>query len=368
MSSPYMHWAKTTFQANVPYSLTNSGVFSLSLRELEVTLDDLEISGASYYGYPPLLSALARYCGVEPDCIVAATGTSGANHLAMAAIIQPGDEVLIEQPAYDPILCAASNLGAVVRRFLRPADEGFRLDPNAVVAALTPRTKLIVLTNLHNPTSCLASSEELAAIGEMARGNGTRVLVDEVYLPTLFEPVLRSSFHLGLPFVVTCSLTKAYGLSGLRCGWILAEPDLARRMWQLNDLFGVIPAHAAERLSCAALAQVDRIAARARAPLDTNSAMVHEFLSSRADLAGGRTHAGTVSFPRLLWGDVQTLFELARARGTAVVPGAFFEAPEHFRIGFGCPTETLRGGLDRLAAALDELGDPRSLREGCCNA
>jgi aspartate/methionine/tyrosine aminotransferase len=351
-----MQWAKTTFQADLAYSLTNSGVCSLRLRELDVTLDDLEISGPSYYGYPPLLAALSRYCGVAEDSLVAATGASGANHLAMAAILNPGDEVLIETPAYDPIVRTASNLGAVVRRFPRSVEQDFRLDPEAVAAAMSPRTRLIVVTNLHNPTSCLAGAADLTAVGEIARDSRARVLVDEVYLPTLFEHAPPSSFHLGPQFVVTSSLTKAYGLSGLRCGWILAEADLARRMWRLNDLFGVIPAHPAERLSCVVLAQIERVAARARMLLEMNRALMHEFLVSRSDLAGGRFDGGTVSFPRLLRGNVQTLCELLLTRGTAVVPGSFFEAPEHFRIGFGCPTEILRGGLGRLAEALDELG------------
>jgi aspartate/methionine/tyrosine aminotransferase len=355
MSSPYMNWAKTTFRAKLPYSLTNSGVYNVSLQELDVSLADMEISGDSYYGYPPLMSALARYCGVEESCIVAATGASGANHLAMAALIEPGDEVLIETPAYDPIVRAASNLGAVVRRFPRRSEQDFRLDPEAVQAALTPRTRLIVITNLHNPSSALAGGQELRAVGETARANGTRVLVDEVYLPSMFERAPGTSFHLGRQFVVTSSLTKAYGLSGLRCGWILAEPELAERMWRLNDLFGVVPAHSAERLSCLALAQIDRIVARSRALLDTNRPLVHAFLKSRADLAGGLMEAGTVSFPRLLHGSVETLLELARARGVAVAPGSFFEAPDHFRMGFGCPTDILKGGLECLSDALDDL-------------
>src|SRR6185369_7013060 len=105
---------------------------------------------------------------------------------------------------------------------------------------------------------------------------------------------------------------------------------LARRMWGLNDLFGVIPAHSAERLSCLALAQIDRIAARSRALLDRNRVLVHQFLDSRSDLAAGRMEAGTVSFPRLLRGDLPALLELLRTRGAAVTPGSFFDAPDHF--------------------------------------
>ena len=356
MGSPYMEWAKASSQTAVRYSLTNSGVFSLTLKELDVSLDELELSGPSFYGYPPLERALAAYCSVDEDCVVAATGTSMANYLAMAAVVEAGDEVLIEQPAYDPILCAASHLGAVIRRFPRHAEDGFQIDPEDVARALTPRTRLIVLTNLHNPSSAFTTTETLVAIGEMARGAGARVLVDEVYLPTLFERTPPSAFHLGRQFLITNSLTKSYGLSGLRCGWILAEPDLARRIWLLNDLFGVIPAHPAERLSCLAFDRMEHIAGRARALLEANRPLVNEFLAARPELAGGRVEAGTVSFPRLLNGDVQALCDLAQTRyETAVVPGSFFDAPRHFRIGFGCSTETLRGGLDRLAAALDDM-------------
>ena len=95
------------------------------------------------------------------------------------------------------------------------------------------------MTNLHNPSGALIDDETLKQIGEIARRVGARVLVDEVYIETLFETSPRTSFHFGNEFVVTSSLTKAFGLSGLRCGWIFAEPELAKRMWLLNDLFAV---------------------------------------------------------------------------------------------------------------------------------
>jgi aspartate/methionine/tyrosine aminotransferase len=110
----------------------------------------------------------------------------------------------------------------------------------------------------------LTSDDVLREIGDLARSVGARVLVDEVYLDAVYENTPRTSYHLGREFVVTNSLTKVYGLSGLRCGWIVAEPDLARRMWRLNDLFGSIPAHPAERLSVIALENLDRIRERAR--------------------------------------------------------------------------------------------------------
>ena len=114
-------------------------------------------------------------------------------------------------------------------------------------------------------------------------------------------------------------------------------------------------AQPAGRLSCLALARIDRIAGRTQALLEVNRPLVNEFIAGRPELAGGLVDAGSVSFPRLVRGEVEVLSNLARAHQTAVVPGSFFEAPQHFRIGFGCSTEILRGGLERLGAALDEL-------------
>ena len=106
---------------------------------------------------------------------------------------------------------------------------------------------------------------------------------------------------------MTSSLTKAYGLSGLRCGWVVADPDLARRMWRLNDLFGVIPAHPAERLSVVALDHLDRVAERARRILEANTDGVNAFLAARPDLACAPVDGGMIAFPRLLRGDVEAL-------------------------------------------------------------
>ena len=223
--------------------------------------------------------------------------------------------------------------------------------------AITPATRLVVLTNLHNPTGALIPWETLRAIGEMAQRAGARVLVDEVYLEMLFETAPPSAFSLGETFVVTSSLTKAYGLSGLRCGWILAAPELARRIWRLNDLFAATAAHPAERMSVMAFDHLAQFRERARALLATNRALLDAFLDSRADLECFRPPAGTVVFPRLPSGEPEAFFKLLREKyETSVVPGEFFECPRHFRLGIGGDTAALRTGLERLSAALDEFG------------
>ncbi len=354
MASEYMEWAKT--QSNARFNLAESGLASYPLAELPIRLEDLELTGPSFYGYEPLQRSLAAKCGVPVECVVAATGTSMANHLAMAAAFEPGDEVLIEQPTYELLVTTARFLGAEVRRIPRRFEEGFRVDPREIERAMTPRTRLIVLTNLHNPSGALIEESVLQQVGECARGMGARVLVDEVYLEASFARPARSAFHLGEQFIVTSSLTKAYGLNGLRCGWVLAVPPLARAMWRLNDLYGVIPAHVAERLSVIALAHLDQVIARAKSLLEANRALLDRFLDSRDDLEAVRPPFGTIVFPRLRRGSVDAFCALLRDRfETTVVPGRFFEMPQCFRAGIGGHTATLAAGLDRLGAALDEF-------------
>ena len=361
--SIYMEWAKTRSHARC--NLATSGVMSVPIAEFPVEMKDLEITAPGAYGHARLQQRLAKHNDVPEESVVAATGTSMANHLAMAAVLDPGDEVLIEQPVYGPLLDVAEYLGARVKRIRRKFEAGFALDLDDLRRLISPQTRLIVLSNLHNPSGALLSAETLRAVGQMAVRAGTHVLVDEVYLEMLFEREMPVSFNIGKtlaadaenPFIVTNSLTKVYGLSGLRCGWILASPELAKRMWLLNDLYGAVAAHAAERMSVIAFDHLEQFRSRSRALLATNRALLDAFLDSRRDLECFRPLAGTVVFPRLTRGNAEDFFRLLREKyETTVVPGSFFEMPQHFRIGIGGDTESLKVGFGRLSAALDEFG------------
>lgn len=352
MGSAYMNWAKTRSVAK--YNLATSGLGNVKLSEIRVSLDDLEITDGGY-GYRPLIESIATRYRVAPEEVVTAAGTTFANHLAMAALIKPGDEVLFEHPAYEPMLALARYLGADVKRFSRRFEDNFL--PEDLYHLVTPKTRLIVITNLHNPSGVLIDDQRMKQIGEIARRVGARVLVDEVYMETLFEESPRTSFHLGEEFVVTSSLTKAFGLSGLRCGWILAQRDLAKRMWLLNDLFAATAVHAGERLSVVAMQQLEGIGERAKQLLDRNRQILNEFLDTREDLEVVRPEFGTVMFPRVRQGTSERLCELLRKKyETSVVPGVFFEMPAHFRIGIAGNTDLLLEGLTRLGLALDEHG------------
>jgi aspartate/methionine/tyrosine aminotransferase len=349
--SDYMHWAKT--QSRALYNLATSGVGAFPLRDLPFDFTRLEIHGENKYGYAPLQCAIASHTGVEPECVVEAAGTSMANHLAMAAILEPGDEVLMEQPVYGPIMDIARYLEADIRRFARRPEDAFAVDPAEVRRALTPRTRLIVLTNLHNPTSVLTPEASLRAIGELAAEVGALVLVDEVYLDAVYERTPRSAFRLGPQFVVTSSLTKVYGVSGLRCGWILAQPELAWKMRRLNDIYGATPVYLAEVLSLAAFENLALLRDRARRVVDADRALLAAFLERHPEMPAPATDFGTTCFAPLPGGDADAFVARLKAEyDTSAVPGRFFEMPGYIRIGMGVNTEMFCEGLRRLELAL----------------
>lgn len=358
-----MHWAKTRQAAR--YNLAASGVAAVSREELGLTLDDVELTGPSYYGWPPLMEALAAHVGVDVRRLCHAEGTSLANYLVFATCLQPGDEVLIEAPAYELLADTARYVGGQVRRFPRRRERGFEPDPAEVRAQVTPRTRLIVLTQLHNPSSAAIAQPVLRELAALADDAGARLLVDEVYRPAAFDPPLPSAHRLGDHVLVTSSLTKVYGLGGLRCGWVVGEPGLIERMWRLNDLLGVIPAHPAERLSLAALRRLPWLTERARLLLDQNRRVWNAFLASRPDLDDQPLVAGTTAFPRWRAGSVAELCQCLRTRfETTVVPGELFGLADAFRVGLGAAPEVFSEGVRRLGEALDFVAASRGGQGG----
>ncbi len=358
--APYMEWAKS--RPGARFDLAGSNICPCSIDELPGVRDAIGFSGQNENGYGPLLDAIAARYGVTSDCVTTAQGASGANFLVFAALLDPGDEVLVETPGYDPLLGAPLLLGARVNQFQRDFAQGFALDPDRIRRAMTPRTRVIIVTNPHNPSGVVADPAALDEIGAIARAQGASVLVDEVYLDlavaaaTAKTHATRSFAPRGDPFVCTNSLTKSYGLSGLRCGWILSSPAVAERIRRTRDVVDGTGSIVAERLAVVAFNHLDSLVARSLSLLHANRPILQGFLDTRRDLEWAPS-AGTVVFPRVRGLDDTTALaeRLLTSHDTAVVPGRFFQAPAHIRIGFGGPTEALAKGLTAIAQCLDDV-------------
>lgn len=354
--SVYMRWAKD--HAAARYNLANSGLLGCSTEDLVLEPGDVQLNGANRDGYAPLLEAIAAQYGVGSEQVVTAPGASGANFLAFAALVDAGDEVLVEQPTYEPILAALSFLGARIRRFGRRFEDGYRLDLDEIRSLLTDKVRLIVLANPHNPSGVLLPPEDVAAVGRLAEHVGANVLVDEVYRDVWFEAAPPSHVHFGPRFLTTSSLTKSYGLGGLRCGWILCAPDLAQRLRCTKDFMEGVDSVPSDTLAVAAFRQLPRLAERSRAIMDPNIAQVHAFLSEHAERLDCVVPPRSMTvFPRLKGEeDSEPLHDWLRTRETSIVPGKFFESPRHFRLGFAVEPENVAAGLRHLSEGLRRLG------------
>lgn len=354
--APYLAWAKA--RPRVTWDLAASNLLGCALADTPWAHGALQLTAVNDEGLPGLVEAIAARYGLPASCVGTATGASGANFLAFAALVDPGDEVLVERPGYDPLVGAPRLLGARVTRFDRRFEDGYRLDPAAVERAVSPRTRLVVVTNLHNPSGVAAAAADLAAVGQIAARVGARVLVDEVYLDTARHGAAASAAALGEPFVVTSSLTKSYGLAGLRCGWVVGAPDVIARVRRARDVVDGTGAVPAEAIAAAAFAHLEALAARARSLLDRNFARVQQTLGGAHNVEWVAPSGGTVAFPRLRGRPDAAGFveRLQIHHHTAVVPGHFFDAPTHFRVGFGGHPDIVAHGLAALALALEREG------------
>lgn len=351
--SPYMTWAK--YHAGARYNLANSGILGCQNSDLELTMADILVNGPNHEGYAPLKEAIASKYGVKPEQVVPSQGTSMANFLAMATLVERGDEVLIEQPAYDPFIAAAAYLGAEVKRFSRTFENGFQIDPEEIRGKLTDRTRLIVISDPHNPSGVTLERERLNEIGRIAQEKGVAVLVDEVYRDISDEPMPLAA-TLGDHFITTSSLTKAYGLSGLRCGWIISNAGFAERARRMNDLFGAVGSVPSDTLAVAAFRQLDRLMERTRSILGPNQKLIREFLGKYGDyLDVVLPSQSMIVFPRLRQLSTSDgLHDRLRDFETSIVPGRFFEDARHFRLGFAVMPEDVSKGLEFLGQVLEE--------------
>jgi aspartate/methionine/tyrosine aminotransferase len=349
-----MEWAKARPKPEI--DLAGSNLLPCTLEDLPGAREAVDLAGESPEGYPPLVDAIARHHGVAADRVATGVGCSGATFLACAAVLSPGDDVLIETPHYDPLPAAATLLGARVSTFARRFEDAWALDPAAVGAALTPRTRLVILSSPHNPSGALAGADSLAELARLAEAHGFHVLVDEVYRDTVLVHRPLPAALLSDRFISTSGLGKSHGLASLRCGWAIASPSVAGAIRRARDIVDVWSPMPSDRLAALAFAHMPRLAARTRSIVEANAAAVEAFLAARPELACVPSRS-TLAFPKLSGtSDASPFVErLLRETGTAVTPGRFFGAPAHFRLAFGGDPSIVVAGLAALRRCLDGL-------------
>jgi aspartate/methionine/tyrosine aminotransferase len=350
-----MRWAKRHLTGDESMNLGMSGVAPLTPKDLPSEPAPAYWAPEGEHGDPRLREAIAAHVGVTPDRVFSTAGTSLANFLVYLAEAR-GGHVAVETPAYEALLRLPEAVGAAASTFRRDESRGWRVDPASLHRAVTPATRLLVVTDLHNPSGRRLADEDLDLLLSEAKRVGAAVLVDEVYLE--LDLSNRRTAALRDPCVlVTNSLTKAHGLGGLRIGWIVAEPERIERIARWNDL--VCPAHSVPSIQVAKayFPRAAEFLARNRDGIRARLEQVDAWVRGRRDVSWAKPDGGLTGFLRLPRGlDADRLADHARTRhGVQVVPGSFFQSREHVRVSYGLAERDLARSLAALGAAIDDL-------------
>ncbi len=359
-----MERMQSTWENQVEFNLSESGVRPLTPRELledhaalEGLLDQRLVYTQSN-GTPALRRAIAaQHPGATEDHVQVTNGGSEANYLVVWRLIEPGDDVVMLVPNYMQTWGLARAFGATVREWplVPDAAQGrWTADVAALDELVGPRTKLIVLCTPNNPTGARLTGEELDGVARIAARHGAWVLSDEVYRGAELDGVESPSMWGRYDrTIVTAGLSKAYGLPGLRIGWIVGPPDFVASSWAYHDYTTIAPGALSDLMARAALepGRRARLLDRTRGILRENLPLVEGWLHDHAPgFSWMRPEAGAILYVRYHYrmNSTALVTELRDTRSVLLVPGDHFGMDGYLRLGYGEPADYLRAGLDRL--------------------
>jgi aspartate/methionine/tyrosine aminotransferase len=308
-------------------------------------------------GNPYVIETLAERYQVPREHVLCTTGATGALSLIYRALMKPGDRVLVERPGFDLFHGIALTYGFGVE-YLDRRGPDYSIDPEEVAARIRPETRLVVVSNLHNPSGMAVDQSVLEALAAIAELNDIYVVVDEVYGDYADSGVRpRAAAQISARLISVNSLTKIYGLSTLRCGWAVAAPAPLAPVRALAEEveFGV--SNLAHAVAALVLEHNREFTDYSTAVIRRCRPVIEAYWESwrTAGLIEGELpRFGCVCFPKLVGIENTEAFSiwLADRSGVIVAPGEFFGAPGHIRIGFAQPQGQLEQGLDRLTEGL----------------
>jgi aspartate/methionine/tyrosine aminotransferase len=366
-----MERMQSNWEHRVAWNLSESGVHPLRVEELADTAADRSAVLAQELGYtqtngtPDLRAAIAMlYPGADASHVEVTNGGSEANFIALWHLLEAGDEVVMMMPNYMQIRGIARGLGAVVRPWpLAGGEAGGRWRPDMPLleALVSSRTKVIAICNPNNPTGARLTASELNDISRIAARTGAWVISDEIYrgaeldhaeTPTFFGRYDRA--------IITSGLSKAFGLPGLRIGWVVGPPGLIEDLWGVHDYTSIAPGAVNDRLARVALAPARRelILARTRGIVGANYPIVRRWIEKRAPkLEHTPPEAGAIVFIRYHHAINSTILaeRLRNEQSVLIVPGDHFEMDGYLRIGFGTDPALLSPALELVGEVLDGI-------------
>jgi aspartate/methionine/tyrosine aminotransferase len=361
---------QSTWENRVRFNLSESGVHPLTIQELlglagasAMPLLDIRLGYSQSNGTDLLRERIAAlYPGASPDQVLVTTGSAEANFCVCWRLLEPGDKVAVMLPNYMQTPGLTQNFGAQVRPFQLHDKEGWEPYAEEIRTAIAPGTKLVVVTNPHNPTGHVLSDELRKVILDRAREVGAWLLADEVYQGAERNGKTTQSFW-GSGYdkvIVVNGLSKAYGLPGLRIGWIVSQPAFSQEAWARHDYTTIGPSGASDHLAAIALDPPVRakIIERTRRILNANYPIMESWLKNFGDLfSWNPPHAGAICWTRYRGSIPATeIVEKLRAQHSVLLcPGEHFGMPGFLRFGYGGELQHLQEALAETERGLRRL-------------
>lgn len=354
---------QSVHENQVDFNLSESGVHPVALGKL------LDMGGVISLGETPLgygqsngteelrarIAALYAHAGIED--VVVSNGSAEANFVSLWHLVEPGDDVVVIMPTYMQAVGIIESLGGIVREVWLREENGWQPDLNELASAIHARTRIIVVTNPNNPTGAILSDEARTVLLDSAQRVGAWILADEVYTgaevdgpetPSLWRPEAR--------VISTGSLSKAYGMPGLRIGWAVAPAEISERIWARKDYTTISPGQLTDRLAVVALDPNirPRLLQRTRSLIRTGLEVLESWLADTGIFRFRRPEAGAILFARydLPINSSEFAERLRAEQSVLIVPGDHFHMDHYLRFGVGLPAEMIRQALQRMDACL----------------
>ncbi|RRI02600.1 aminotransferase class I/II-fold pyridoxal phosphate-dependent enzyme [Mesorhizobium tamadayense] len=364
-----MNYARMVIEKEAPeeygyerirFNLSESSIADQKLSDIVLSLPDLTLFYGEHRGDKELRALIAgQDKGLSADDVLVTAGAAGALFIIATSLLSASDHLVVVRPNYATNIETPKAIGCAISYVDLDFDNGFAIGVERVAAAVRPNTRLISVTCPHNPTGTMMTRADLDALIELAESRACRLLVDETYRDLSYDTRLPSAASLSPSAISVCSLSKAFGIPGIRIGWLATrDPELQETFLAAKEQIGICGSVIDEAIARAMLERRDAFLASLLPEMAKRRDIVQAWIDGEPLVNWVRPQGGVVGFPRL---NVDAGFDLDRfytrlldEHGTYVGPGHWFEMPKRFfRIGFGWPKEReLRGGLEAISAAL----------------
>jgi len=364
----------TTYELFVDYDIAESGICPLRTSDLlgwepmderQAVLDrllDLPLGYSEATGTQELRSLLAEtYANCEVENILVTTGAIEANFLLFNVLLEAGDHVVAPYPAYQQLYSVPRGLGCDVSLWRIESETGFRYDVDDLERLLRPETRLIVINSPHNPTGALLSEADLARVYDLAESVGARVMNDEAYRWLAIpggEPLPAPMYDRGPAGISVGTLSKPFGLPGLRIGWMAAPAEITSECWATRDYVTLSPGKMNDALAVLALKHREKVLERNRAIITTNLARANEWVAQHESLLSWKPpRAGLLALlhVNLDMPSLELANKLAEEYCVMLAPGSAFGFEHHLRIGIGQDPSVFAAGLERAGTCFADL-------------